>query len=469
MPRVLPAAAALILLGAASVPPAPLPAALRAAARALALWQSNALWPETSEYPIPVALRADSDVAYLIEHPKPPEGATPLPDTPGVMKWIGHDLPPAATTHAVNGVPTAVVPLDMLAERSFPEAVGLVGHEMFHALQQMRGFGEPENILLMAEYPELDPRNNALGRIEGQLLAVALRASTNHEVGEGARDFLAIRQTRRQALSEALREYEWLAEGHEGVPQSLQLRGALAAGTDEARARGDLLARLEELCKGGEGANRRRFYWSGAALALVLDRLAPDWQHAQMEGQPLEDLLARQVAYDPAQAAVRVARVTRQYRLDDLLAEETAAAEAERARRRAWLEEILNDAPRLLVLELGDHSVQRSFDPMNIMQVDDHTTIHERFLLLRADGFEVRVEGVVIEDTRLGHYTIPIREPGEMRMGEMEVVRPDPARAIVRCRDLVFTAPGITLKIALADLDTPGDGKTTILRVPAAE
>ncbi len=446
--------------------------ALRAVATAQDLWAKDTLWPETSTYPVPVALRVDDQTAYLIGHPKPPAGLTPAPEAAGALKWTGHTLPPAATSVDVNGTPTAVVPLDMVAGRTEAEAVGLVAHEMFHALQAIRGFGAAENIMLLPDYPELDPRNNALGRVEGRLLwlidADMVLDMERVDVRSLLSDFLAVRVTRRASLSPALQEYERRVEAHEGVPQYLQIRARQLTEQppDWRLGLGNALASLS---KGGSGASRLRFYTSGAAIAFWLDGQAPNWKIPHMQGRTLEDLLAEAVKFDPATAAARAEEVLKRYHFDTLLAEETAAAEAEKKRRQARLEALKREAPRLLVLDLGGQAVQRFFDPMNVTQAGDGVTIHERFLQLQGDGWSLRVTGVpVIEETKAQRYTIPITELGAMTMGGVTIERPQPSQPLTHVTDLKFTAPGIELTMRAALLDSPGDGKTTRLRVTGA-
>jgi len=452
--------------------------ALRAVAKAQDLWAKDALWPETSKYPVPVALRVDDQTAYLIGHPKPPPGMKKASEAKGALKWTGHSLPPAATSVEVNGTPTAVVPLDMVAGHSEAEAVGLVAHEMFHALQAIRGFGAAENIMLLPEYPELDPRNNALGRVEGELLADALHLDGGVDSGvsadqpgsrewDGAINFLAVRKLRRQSLSSSLQEYERLVEAHEGVPQLIQMLAPplIDLGTNPART--DLPFALRTLCEGGRGTNRRRFYTSGAALSLLLSRINPEWKRQHMKGRALEDLLAEAIKFDPATASAKAESLVKNPHFEQLLAEETAAAEAERKRRQARLEALKREAPRLLVLDLGGQAVQRYFDPMNVTQAGDGVTIHERFLQLQGDGWSLRVTGVpVIEETKAQRYTIPITELGAMTMGGVTIERPQPSQPLTHITDLKFTAPGIELIMKSALLDSTGDGKTTRLQIP---
>jgi hypothetical protein len=183
--------------------------------------------------------------------------------------------------------------------------IAAVGHESFHALQ---GLMAPERVAAAEEanqagddYPWDDSSFRAAWGEELDLLRRAMRAETDTEAAELARAWLAARAARRMeaGLSPALVDFERQREWLEGLAKYAELalwrEGATAAGYSplpqmaaapdfqdyagfEQRWNSELVT-LGNQAGAGEG----RFYYSGWAQAVVLDRLAPGWKAGAME------------------------------------------------------------------------------------------------------------------------------------------------------------------------------------------
>ena len=160
-------------------------------------------------------------------------------------------------------------------------------------------------------YPWEDGGLQDAWQTELDLLAGALRASSDQAAADLARQFLAQRAGRREtyALSPASinleRQIEWL----EGLGKYAELGawragsragyapvGSIASDGDFKRYTG-FAGRWDEELKQMQGLAGRpgdmRFYYTGMAQAMLLDRLAPGWQERIMDdGVWLEDLLA---------------------------------------------------------------------------------------------------------------------------------------------------------------------------------
>jgi hypothetical protein len=159
-------------------------------------------------------------------------------------------------------------------------------------------------------YPWADPELTAAWQSELDLLGEALAAETASESRSLAEAFLAARSARREAagLSPNQIAYEqrreWLEGGAKytelaiwrqaGTSSSYEPLSAMAVDDDfdaydryerQWSREGDQLVRMAD--DGGDG----RFYYSGWAQAVLLDRLRPDWKADYWEGIPLEALL----------------------------------------------------------------------------------------------------------------------------------------------------------------------------------
>jgi hypothetical protein len=176
--------------------------------------------------------------------------------------------------------------------------VVLTLHEVFHASQATlapRRFARAMGVYKSENrYPYKDPASSASWTSEGEALADAVRATEMKAASGLARKFLDIRVARRRqiALDLELTSYEQELEWLEGLAKYAEVRFyELAASrtsesayagyrsghpfwpADWARLRGNL---------GGQGGDLR-FYLSGAAQAMLLDRLSPGWKTEAFE------------------------------------------------------------------------------------------------------------------------------------------------------------------------------------------
>lgn len=216
----------------------------------------------------------------------------------------------------------AVLPYRLLQNlflRGSDGYVSTLAHESFHAYQ---GMTVPER-LAAAEtavrtqdrYPWEDTDLQADWQVELDLLAEALRAETPAETAGLAEQFLAQRQQRREAATLSAREinYERQREWLEGLARYVELEiwrqantavdyepvAALAAdpdfdgyGTFDRRWSQE----IDQIGRMADDEGDGRFYYSGMAQAVILDRLMPGWKaQALDEVVFLEDLLATAV------------------------------------------------------------------------------------------------------------------------------------------------------------------------------
>jgi hypothetical protein len=190
----------------------------------------------------------------------------------------------------------------------------LMLHEVFHAFQATLA---PERFAKATsfyksekEYPYRDPEFSAAWNSEGEALADALRAKEERTVSGLAQEFLKIREERRRRanLSSGLTSFERELEWLEGLAKYAEVRfyelarsrahqpayfnyrtGHPFWASDLARLRTSLGRQGEDL----------RFYLSGAAQALLLDRLLPDWKSRPIRKlTDLEDCLRASLAPD---------------------------------------------------------------------------------------------------------------------------------------------------------------------------
>ena len=198
--------------------------------------------------------------------------------------------------------------------------ISLVAHESFHAYQ---GIVVPERLAAAetavsrseSNYPWTDTAFQEAWQIELDLLAEAVQAETDAEMADLVRQFLAQRALRRQetALDNQLVDYERQREWLEGLARYVELEMWRQASLAEAYEPTAALLTdpdfagyatfdkrwSQELDQIGRMANDEgdgRFYYSGMAQAVLLDRLMPNWKDFVLdEGFFLDELLATAV------------------------------------------------------------------------------------------------------------------------------------------------------------------------------
>lgn len=202
--------------------------------------------------------------------------------------------------------------------------ISAVLHEGFHVLQSQAA---PEKLAAAEQINKLentywraDAAQEGSWKKEVALLVAALNAMSPDETRSLARQFIEQRQARRaaQGLPDDLIRFEQLIEWEEGLAKYVELGSwQLAATTPDYTPLAELFADpdfkgydtfdrrwSQELSTMKQQAGREgvtRFYYTGAAQAFLLDRLAPGWQAQAMSSNVfLEDLLTAAVGQDPA-------------------------------------------------------------------------------------------------------------------------------------------------------------------------
>lgn len=197
--------------------------------------------------------------------------------------------------------------------------IGVVAHEAFHAYQ---GTVAPGRLAaaefaapLEGQYPWDNEATEQAWQAELDALHAAVTAASDDEAAQYARRFLALREERRRsgALSAELVDYERQREWLEGLAKYAELVLQREAGRSADYAPLPAIAddpdfhayrtrerfwsqQLGEVRRMTNRGGEVRFYYSGMAEAVLLDRFASGWKaQAWSEGVWLEDLLAEAV------------------------------------------------------------------------------------------------------------------------------------------------------------------------------
>jgi hypothetical protein len=158
--------------------------------------------------------------------------------------------------------------------------------------------------------------------------------------------------------------YERASELNEGIADYV-----------EHRATGDTLADRFPRGEWAPDAFRLRSYTSGYALARLLDRHRPDWQHQlEQRTQPLDSLLATALPEGGTRCSPSASERVRAFEVARQDIEKLATD------RAAWLTEFAASAGWTLVVHAGPNSplFPQQFDPLNVQNLGSGRVLHTR-------------------------------------------------------------------------------------------
>ncbi len=167
----------------------------------------------------------------------------------------------------IGGVRTATLLLTIEPGRSVDYEAHILFHEIFHLYSKALHPTWMPNEMWRYSYPMEDLDNYRLLLLEEEALARAVESESKEAVAAWAAAALAIRSDRMTRLREEHRVFETLLELQEGTAVYMG-RSTIGIANNTERLR-------EE--RGPEGI-RWRCYETGAAVAVVLDRLMPSWK-----------------------------------------------------------------------------------------------------------------------------------------------------------------------------------------------
>lgn len=338
------------------------------------------LWPGFDARAFPFAIY-DGHRTLLFRHPEPPSDFEPLEGRPGVRVYNGrHPAMRWNSTADIGGLATATLLLTIEPGRPVDYEAHILFHEIFHLYSRPIHPTWRPNEVWRYSYPMDDLDNYRQLLLEEEALARAVEAESDETCAAWAAAALEIRSRRAAGLSEVHRTFESALELQEGTAEYMG-RSTIKTAADATRLRESR----------GPAGIRWRCYETGAAIAVVLDRLMPSWK-ATLDAEPettFEELLSAAIAgTDVPPAALP----------DDVTAAIAARAQTEIAAlidERAALEETFNLRGHRIVVRLEDDSdlfQLQQFDPMAVEVLDDGRALQTHRLVARHSRGEVRLE-----------------------------------------------------------------------------
>ena len=248
-------------------------------------------WPGDSVFGQPVLLYEAGLRSFLIAHPSPPAGYNAVLSSPQTVFEKQGPIPDLNFSFQFHRM---VNKIDTFAYRyqsgDKPERdVRTIVHERFHVYQE-KGFAAPT---YNRRDSEPDAEDLSLAALEQKALKSALQAADPAGAARFVRQFLAVR-AERYARQPDCRDQETDEERSEGMAEYLEYNlmdrpevAALPGGVIPLIARD--LDRFPTI----DGMNKFRYYATGAAQGLLLDRAGRgDWKQRVAAGASLSGMAA---------------------------------------------------------------------------------------------------------------------------------------------------------------------------------
>jgi hypothetical protein len=485
---------------------------------------SNPVWPgwNASDTPLLFYLPGEQDV--LINHPSPPEGFVPyagpvrfpggaimVRNGPTLLEWDGQN-----TSLEIEGVSTLVVadPLSNLrlqvlgllgaptsAQDQPPEIaysqltsdpydqMAMMVHEAFHVFQDRVAPEKLADEMLLLRYPVLSADNNVGFAQEGAALAAALEAVDDGAFREAVVRWLALRTDRRSKLSAEAVDYEDRTEFSEGLakyteyrlyevlesrtpaPQMWWVQGF--GGYDDLSAcRSRLITEMTLHMRGEASVNndpygtaplRMRLYYSGMAIAAILDRISADWkQQILLPEVSLTTLAAEKVDASAAELSRAAAESRQGGDYQALVAAKTQLARDGQAQIDTDLAAIESGDGTGICIDysaLESPDVRLAFTPFGIRVVDDARTIYAQvpIQVLFADGSQIAQSEPMplLQDKK--ERLIRFRLTAAVPAGEAERSAGVASFAGQELTEFAIELPGVALNVARAAVRWEGD------------
>jgi hypothetical protein len=375
-----------------------------------------------------------------------------------------------------------------LRKQTPEENVLLVFHECFHAFEH--DAARPgarwkfENAFHLFDYAGLPARNNALFAIEGQLLYAALRAESAEDTRKKVRQFLAVRGLRQGELEAPLVDFEKGAESNEGMAEYAGTKAvvdgmaaakekrveAMFSHTDGPRYLQEKYDKLNSVTRIGNN-DRLKFYYTGSAQGLLLDRLSPGWKEkVQEKAAAVQDLLAGAVGGVPGREEAEAA--LRDHGYEMLLKQEEEEAKRRREKGEALLKSTLEQKGLRVTIDvssLGRVGDYVSFDPMNVTVLGGNRRLHTRMVnVAQKDCYRAEFSQPVLEDREKKQYVTVVKGEATATLDGAPLALDKPGRKPI-AKKLVIAAPQFRLEAEAGEVEVTDDGVVVRVRKRAKE
>lgn len=323
------------------------------------------------------------------------------------------------------------------------DEIQLILHEGFHVYQHVKAPDKGANETVVMQYPLLDPMNNALYVLEGNILKDALLTEDSGLRLNKIREFVAVRHFRQSRLDSNWVEYENLNEYNEGLAKYVEYkflrfgenvepitemyyhqgfngyRAVLAQRFRDAMTNMVNVVAVNDDRFGnrfGSGPLRFKLYELGACQALLLDYVMPTWKaRIFADGVYLSELLNDAVGLSADDLRRYLEKAKFEYMYDESYQSKLQFEEEGKKKIQEKVAAIYQTEHTLVEVSY-EGFVEKvrlgGFTPFGITQVSKRTTIFDLIpmTVLFKDGVELHLKIVtpvlVDRDKRLIAFAV---------------------------------------------------------------
>jgi hypothetical protein len=281
-------------------------------------------------------------------------------------------------------------------------------HEAFHVYQDRMAPGKGANESVVAQYPLLDPENNALYVMEGNILRDALFSREPDTRLEKIKEFVAVRSYRQSRLDSSFVEYENLNEYSEGLAKYVEYKflnkgenieptremyyhqgfnGYRGILPDKFRNAIDNMVNIVSVNddrfgnKFGSGPFRFRLYDLGACQALLLDYTMPRWKEIIFQPSVyLTDLLKKSVSLNADELRRYLDLAKSEYKYDEAYRSKVEFEKEGKKKIDEKVASILRTGKTLVKVSYGEvakKAMVARYTPFGVTQVGKQAAIYE--------------------------------------------------------------------------------------------
>jgi hypothetical protein len=250
------------------------------------------LWPGFDVKAVPVMV-FDSIDTWLFYSDITPEGFDIFQGTPGVMTYKGQH--PLVRGNSIVRLGEKWIATSVLAsygrrtgeKYSAVDLAGIIVHEQFHVFQRLNHPSWRQNDGVLLFYPRETNESVLLRKLEKEAFRKAVTSATYYQMAGWAQTALEYRDKRLDLIPDIYGTYEKELQRTEGLSDYIE---RIARGLDPLNA--------SDITNGIAPAGVRDLgYVEGRWIAMILDRLNPDWKYVLEENDSLylEEILSKQL------------------------------------------------------------------------------------------------------------------------------------------------------------------------------
>jgi len=252
----------------------------------------NSYWPNFIVSEIPVMV-FDSINTWIFYSTIIPDGFIEVEDHKGLYKYMGqHPLVRGNSIVKVDNSWIATSIMSSYSKRTgekynATDLAGIIIHEQFHVFQRTKHRGWRQNDGYLLLYPTETQESLFLRRIEKEAFKRAVLSNKPSEIAGWVKEALNLREQRLKLIDSVFGLYEKELQRTEGLSDYIE---KVVRGVDPLNA--------SDITNGIAPAGVRDLgYVEGRWIAMILDKLNPDWkiELEQNDALYLEDILKNEI------------------------------------------------------------------------------------------------------------------------------------------------------------------------------